>query len=109
MKLPITQSLKDGDIYTVSGYEQLVNSKCILAVIETIHEKSRRADLSCTNTDFFSHLVKSDWKKAKNLVYPDDKALKLAKEPWNELKRCKATAKSTVLLIPCHHAAINHW
>ena len=109
MKLPITQSLKDGDLYTVSGYEQNVNSKCILAMIEIIHENTDRANISCTNTDLFSYLVKLERDKAKSLVHPDDKARRLAGEPWYTYKRCKATAMSTVLLIPCHHEAINHW
>ena len=109
VRLPLIQSLKDHDIYTVSGYEQHVNSKCILAMIEVIHENTERANISCTNTDLFSYLVKSEWDKAKSLVYPDDKARRLAGEPWHTYERCKATAMSTVLLIPCHHEAINHW
>ena len=77
----MVQSLKDDDLRTVSGYEQHVNSKCILAMIEIIHGNTDRANISCTNTDLFSYLVKSEWDKAKRLVHPDDKARRFAGEP----------------------------
>jgi hypothetical protein len=109
MKMPITQSLKEADLYTVSGYEQLVNSKCILAMVEIIHESSDREIISSTNTDLYSYLMKSEWAKAKNLLHPDANARRFAGGNWNTPKRTKATAMSSVLLIPCHDEAGNHW
>jgi hypothetical protein len=97
MKLPITQSLKEVDLTTVSKYEQHVNSKCILAMTEIIHENSDREDISCTNTDLYSYLIKSEWAKAKTLVHPDANARSITGGKWITSKRTIATAMSTVI------------
>jgi hypothetical protein len=78
-------------------------------MIEIIHENTERENISCTNTDLYSYLMKSEWTKAKNLVHSDANTRRGAGEQWITSKRTKATAMSTILLIPCHDEAGNHW
>ena len=42
-------------------------------------------------------------------MHPDTSAENVARGKWITSKRTKATAISTVLLIPCHDEAGNHW
>jgi hypothetical protein len=65
------------------------------------------------NTAFFRELLNAKGKnydQAQRYLQPDEETYRINGNQWKkQSKRVKATAASTVLLIPCHLDRANHW
>ena len=77
------------------------------AIVELLHSEKTREELTCVSTDFYSFLMKNKMRDAKSLLHPDKGCMSGKGSEWETPSTRIATAKSRILLIPCH--AVNHW
>ena len=100
-------------INEVKTPQLLISSDHINALIDIIHARTNRQDLSIANTAFFREMVQAknnDYSQATRYLQPDNAIQQPNETQWKKsAPRIKATASSTILLIPCHLARANHW
>jgi hypothetical protein len=91
------------DVYkAIETKGALLPSRCVQAITETIHRETNRTEISCVNTDLFPHLIKGKQRAAKSLLHPDNRYKRHPGTEWITPDKQIATAKSKILLIPCH-------
>ena len=74
--------------------------------------RKKREDLTCVSTDFYPYLVQNRIKEAKSLLHHDEGCQIGSRNEWKTPDSRIATAKSRILLIPCHAIMItgeHHW
>jgi hypothetical protein len=99
---PTLYGLTATDLASISTTEQHVRGSCIQALIETLHENTSRDEISCVSTDFYSYLIDGRYAEAKQLLHPDERCAREPTQRWETPHHRIATARSRVLLIPCH-------
>ena len=91
----------------------LISSDHLNALTDILHARTSREDVSIANTAFFRELLNAKGKnydQAQRYLQPDEETYRINGKQWKkQSKRVKATAASTVLLIPCHLDRANHW
>ena len=91
----------------------LISSDHINALIDVIHARTNRQDLSIANTAFFREMAKAkdnNYGQATRYLQSDNATQQPNGTQWKRsARRIKATTASTILLIPCHLERANHW
>ena len=100
-------------IAEVTTPQLLISSDHINSLIDIIHARTNRQDLSIVNTAFCRELLDAkgtSYEQAQRYLQPDEETQRISGSKWKrQSHRIKATASSTVLLIPCHLERANHW
>jgi hypothetical protein len=109
---PTLYHLNQDDLKSLQTENGLMRGKCVQAIIEIIHNEKDSKDITCVSTDFYPLIMQNKMKEAKSLVHADDGCGPGISEEWITLGTRRATAKSRVLLIPCHAfttTEMQHW
>jgi hypothetical protein len=101
-RLPTLFSLKKEDYLSIETSGKELRGSCIQAVTELLHRDTEQDDISSVSTDFYSYLIQNKKREAKRLLQPDDRATSYSPNEWITTENRHATAKSRILLIPCH-------
>ena len=104
---PTLYQLAQIDLDSVKTKDNLMRGTCVQAIVELLQSEKRREELTCVSTDFYSLLLKNKIRDAKSLLHPDEGCMSGKGGEWETPSTRIATAKSRILLIPCH--ANNHW
>jgi hypothetical protein len=104
---PTLHQLAPIDLASVANKNHLMRGTCVQTVAELLHSEKRREDLTCVSTDLYSLIMENKFTQAKKLLHPDEGCEVGRDTNWNMPRNRIATARSRILLIPCHTG--NHW
>ena len=109
---PTLCHLNQDDLNSIQTENGLMREKCVQAITEIIHDEKGSEDITCVSTDFYPLIMQNKITEAKSLVHADDGCGTGTSDEWITLGKRRATAKSRILLIPCHAITtteMHHW
>ena len=102
------RGIREEDLLSLATKDIYVRAMCVHVIIENINETMDTNVISCVSTEFYSLLLRGELKKARGLLHPDELCLEGTNTQWHTPDSRKASAKSGILLIPCHDEKAKH-